>query len=301
MNKTCIIICGPTAVGKTSVAISLAKYFSTRIISADSRQCFNELNIGVAKPSAQQLSEVHHFFINSHSIHDSISAADFETYALSSIENIFKKNDTAVMVGGTGLYIKAFCEGMDEIPVIEQSIRNKIIANYKNNGIDWLRGQVKEHDKKYFDKGETGNPQRMMRALEVKLSTGESITSFQTLSKKQREFNIIKIGLELPRPELYQHINDRVDMMINIGLLKEVESLLEFQQLNALQTVGYKELFDLLNGKQSLGKAIELIKQNTRNYAKRQMTWFRKDPTIKWMKPDLNKLLEYLKGCNVGM
>ena len=172
MNKTCIIISGPTVVGKTSIALAIAKYFSTEIISADSRQCFKELNIGVAKPTASELKEVYHYFINSHSIHDNISAADFESYALKAVENIFSKNDIAVMVGGTGLYIKAFCEGMDEIPAIDPSIRNTIVTDYNNNGIQWLQEQIKNNDNDYFIKGEIENPQRMMRALEVKLSTG---------------------------------------------------------------------------------------------------------------------------------
>jgi len=294
MKKTCIIICGPTAVGKTSVALAIARHFSTEIISADSRQCFKELNIGVAKPSSAELSAVHHYFINSHSIHDNISAADFELYALDAVQNIFARNDVAVMVGGTGLYIKAFAEGMDEIPAVEPEIRNKIISDYNNNGIEWLQQQLKENDTDFAFKGEMENPQRMMRALEVKLSTGRSILSFQSKKKKERDFNIITIGLELPREILYQQINIRVDNMIKEGLIEEAKSLISYKDLNALQTVGYKELFDFFDGKYSLERAVELIKQNTRHYAKRQMTWFKRDPLITWLKPDREIVLNYL-------
>ena len=295
MNKTCIIISGPTAVGKTSIALAISKHFSTQIISADSRQCFKELNIGVAKPTASELKEVHHYFINSHSIHDNISAADFELYALKAVENIFLKNDIAVMVGGTGLYIKAFCEGMDEIPSIDPSIRNAIVTDYNNNGIQWLREQIKNNDNDYFIKGEIENPQRMMRALEVKLSTGQSIISFQSRKKKQRDFNIIQIGLELPREELYQRINNRVDNMMEAGLLKEAKELIPYKKLNALQTVGYREFFDHFEGEYSLDRAIELIKQNTRNYAKRQMTWLKRDALVNWLPPDVGFVLKYLQ------
>ncbi len=296
MKKTCIIVSGPTAVGKTSIAIEIAKHFSTEVISADSRQCFKELNIGVAKPSDAELKEVHHYFINSHSIHDNISAADFENYALNAVEKIFSKNDTAVMVGGTGLYIKAFCEGLDEIPAIDPLVRETIVNDYNNNGIQWLREQVKLHDQDYFIKGETGNPQRMMRALEVKLSTGWPIMSFQSNQKKQRPFNIIKTGLELPREELYKRINKRVDDMMDAGLLEEVSKLVPYKHLNALQTVGYREFFDHFEGKYLLEKAVELVKQNTRNYAKRQMTWFKKDDSVVWLVPEIKQLFEYINS-----
>lgn len=295
MNKTCIIICGPTAVGKTSIAISIAKQFNTSIISADSRQCFKELNIGVAKPSAAQLDELPHYFINSHSIDENISAAEFETYALATIKKIFAEQDVAVMVGGTGLYIKAFTEGMDEIPAIDPEIRKTIVNDYANNGIGWLREQVKENDPDYFVQGEIENPQRMMRALEVKRYTGKSIISFRSMQKKQRDFAIIKIGLELPRGILYERINSRVDEMMNAGLLEEAIKLLPYKKLNALQTVGYSELFDHLEGKFSLSRAIELIKQNSRNYAKRQLTWFKRDESITWVAPEIKNIFKVLE------
>jgi tRNA dimethylallyltransferase len=283
MNKTCIIIAGPTAVGKTSLAIDIAKHFSTQIISADSRQCFRELHIGVAKPSSAQLAQVHHYFIDSHSVHEAVSAADFETYALAAVAAIFRHNDVAVMTGGTGLYIKAFCEGLDAIPPVAENIRQNIIVSFRAQGMEWLREEIKEHDPAFFQKGEMQNPRRMMRALEVKLSTGKSILSFQSRDKKIRNFNIVKLGLELPRAQLYERINSRVAEMMTMGLEEEVRSLFAFRELNALQTVGYAELFSYLNGDIALDTATELIKKNTRHYAKRQMTWFKKDAEMLWV------------------
>src|SRR6266496_1640638 len=217
-NKTVIIIVGPTAVGKTSVAIELAQYFKTEIISADSRQCFKELNIGVARPSDEELKTAEHYFIASHSIHDNVNAGTFEQYALKKTEEIFQIHEVVVMVGGTGLYIKAFCEGLDEIPVIDPVIRGNIISNYEKNGLEWLQNEIKIKDTEFFKIGEIENPQSMMRALEVIESTGDSILSFRKSSKVKRDFNIIKIGLELPKEELHRNINTRVDKMMEAGL-----------------------------------------------------------------------------------
>lgn len=305
-NKICFVIVGPTAVGKTSFAVDLANHLSTAIISADSRQCYKELNIGVAKPSLEQLEKVKHNFINSHSIQDDVNAKIFEEYALQKVNEIFKKHDTAVMVGGTGLYVKAFCEGLDELPVIKTEIRQEVITNYNNGGYEWLRDQLRINDSNFFSKGEIKNPQRMMRALEVKLSTGKSIIEFQSHKKIERDFKIIKIGLELPKEELYQNINNRVDYMMNKGLLNEVKALSSFKNLNALQTVGYKELFDhFLEGTISFEEAIDKIKINTRHYAKRQMTWFKKDEDVKWISSTNSVLqifeeFEYLLNLSRG-
>ncbi len=274
-NKTCFIVCGATAVGKTSYAVGLAKKYDTQIISADSRQCYAELNIGVAKPSEEQLNSVHHYFINSHSIHDEVNVKVFEQYALAAVNKIFETNDFAVMAGGTGLYIKAFCEGLDDVPEVNNTIRKEIIENYKTKGLQWLQEETKEKDPAYFSFGETGNPQRLMRALEVKLSTGNSILDFQSGKKTEREFAIKMINLEIPRSDLYKRINERVDEMMQHGLLKEAEDLYSFRLLNALQTVGYKELFDYMDAHIPLDEAIEKIKKNTRHFAKRQITWFK--------------------------
>jgi tRNA dimethylallyltransferase len=294
MDKTCIIVAGPTAVGKTSIALHLAKLFSTTIISSDSRQCYRELNIGVAKPEPEELEAVHHHFINSHSIHESANAADFEKYALKSVEKIFQKSDIAIMVGGTGLYIKAFCEGLDKIPEVPVEIREQIIQDYQTNGIEWLTQMLQQKDALYAAKGNMQNPQRMMRALEIISFTGNSILSYQTHQKEKRDFKIIKIGLELPRPVLYDRINSRVDKMIADGLIQEASTLQPYQHLNALQTVGYSELFDYFNGKISKEKAIEMIKQNTRHYAKRQMTWFKKDEEMTWFLPNYDMVKEWI-------
>ncbi len=275
-KKTCIIISGPTAAGKTAHAIDLALKYNTQIISADSRQCFKELNIGVAKPSQEQLEKVKHYFINTHSIHEEVNAKVFEEYALKSVDAIFKNNDVAIMVGGTGLYIKAFCEGLDDIPETDESIRKKLNEQYLTEGIQWLQDEVKLHDPQYFLKGEMQNPQRMLRALEVKLSTGKSILDFHSDKKIKRDFDIKTILMELPREQLYNNINMRVDQMMANGLLNEVKELLPFRHLNALQTVGYSELFNYFEGKISLANAIEEIKKNTRRYAKRQITWLKK-------------------------
>lgn len=295
-NKTAIIICGPTAVGKTAVAIQIAKHLGTEIISADSRQCFKELNIGVARPTEKELQTVPHHFMASHSVNEEVTAVGFEQYALEKIEFLFKKNNVVVMVGGTGLYIKAFEDGLDLIPEINVNIRREIVTNYENLGINWLQQELREKDPVFFKEGEIQNPQRMMRALEVINATGQSILSFRNGKKANRNFRIIKIGLELPKEILHLRIQERVDKMMEQGLLDEVKNMIPYRKRNALQTVGYAELFDYLEGKTELKLAVELIKTHTRQYAKRQMTWFKKDKNIQWFGPDeLNAMLTYVK------
>lgn len=295
-NKTAIIICGPTAVGKTAVAIQIAKHLGTEIISADSRQCFKELNIGVARPTEKELQTVPHHFMASHSVNEEVTAVGFEQYALEKIEFLFKKNNVVVLVGGTGLYIKAFEDGLDLIPEINVNIRREIVTNYENLGINWLQQELREKDPVFFKEGEIQNPQRMMRALEVINATGQSILSFRKGKKANRDFKIIKIGLELPKEILHLRIQERVDKMMEQGLLDEVKNMIPYRKHNALQTVGYAELFDYLEGKTELKLAVELIKTHTRQYAKRQMTWFKKDKNIQWFGPDeLNAMLTYVK------
>jgi tRNA dimethylallyltransferase len=290
-NKTVIIVCGPTAVGKTTVAIALAKHFKTEIISADSRQCFKELNIGVARPSPEELAAVNQYFIATHFIHEEVTAITFEQYALQKAKELFLHQDVMVMVGGTGLYIKAFCEGLDEIPEVGAEVRRQITEDYRLKGLEWLQSEIKNKDPLFYTSGEIQNPQRLMRALEVVDATGKSILSFRKGEKAQRDFHIIKIGLELPKEELHRNINVRVDTMMKTGLLKEVESVLPYRNLNALHTVGYAELFDFFDQKMPLEKAVEEIKKHTRQYAKRQMTWFKKDISIKWFHPaDINAM-----------
>ncbi|MDP4263110.1 MAG: tRNA (adenosine(37)-N6)-dimethylallyltransferase MiaA [Bacteroidota bacterium] len=298
-NKKIIIVAGPTAAGKTGSAIEIAKHFKTEIISADSRQCFQELNIGVARPSEGELRQVKHHFIASHSVQDEVNAVVFEQYALKKINELFKENDTVVMVGGTGLYIKAFCEGLDDIPMVKTGIRNRINAEFEEKGLSWLQEEIKSKDPEFYKAGEIQNPQRVMRALEVIESTGESVLHFRKGEKIKRDFGIVKIGLELPKEQLHQNINTRVDRMIENGLVEEVKKTEVFKHLNALQTVGYSEIFNYLDGRISLEQAIHDIKTSTRQYAKRQMTWFRKDKEIKWFAPDqLKEIIEFAKKGN---
>jgi len=285
-NNTVYIIVGPTAVGKTSFAISLAQHLQTEIISADARQCYAELNIGVARPSLEELSQVPHHFIASHSVNDTVNAQVFENDALAKADELFKTHHSVVMVGGTGLYIKAFCEGLDLIPAIDPAIRENIIKQYEKLGLRWLQKEVSVKDPMYWAKGEQQNPQRLMRALEVVLGTGASIISFQNKNKVTRPFNIVKVGLELPRVQLYEKINQRVLTMVDNGLEQEVRNLAPHFHLNALQTVGYSEWMPYFEGEIMKEKVIENIQQNTRHYAKRQMTWFKKDLNITWYSPN---------------
>lgn len=285
MKPTVYIVVGPTAVGKTKYAIELAQKLKTEIISADARQCYKELNIGVARPSESELSTVPHHFIASHSIHETVNAGIFEEYAFNKTEELLAQYGSVVMVGGTGLYIKAFAEGMDAIPAIDPAIRLQIQKEVSNNGLAWLQGQVEALDPRYWsaaDLGEKQNAQRLSRALEVVLGTGQSILHFQQQQKKPRPFAIQKIGLEMPRAQLYERINQRVVQMVEMGLEAEVKALLPQFHLNALQTVGYQEWVPYFKGEQPIEKVIDAIQQNTRHYAKRQMTWFKKDASIQW-------------------
>ncbi len=282
MPKTVVIIAGPTGVGKTAVAVGLARHFQTEIISADSRQCFKELKIGVARPSDEELNTIPHYFIATHSIHEKVDAIVFEQYALQKAHELFLKHDIIIMAGGTGLYIKAFCEGMDDIPDIPTDLRNQITGNYREKGLLWLQETVKLKDPDFYKAGEIRNPRRLMRALEVVESTGKSILDFRKGKKADRNFNIIKIGLELDKEDLVRNINSRTDRMIENGLIDEVRGLLPFRHLNALHTVGYSEIFDWLDEKLSFERAVEQIRINTRQYAKRQMTWFKKDKELTW-------------------
>ena len=282
MSKTVYIIVGPTAIGKTALAIQLAKHLQTEIISADARQCYKELNIGVARPSIEELNQVQHHFIASHSIQETVNASVFEHYALDIAEKLFETKDNIVMVGGTGLYIKAFCEGLDDIPAIDPAIRSNIITAYESNGLAWLQAQLAQKDPAYWEQAEQENPQRLMRALEVMEGLGKSILTFQCRQKKERPFKIVTIGMEMDRALLYDRINLRVESMISAGLEQEVNSLLPYFSLNALQTVGYREWLAYFNKEVTLKEVINSIQQNTRHYAKRQMTWFKKDATVQW-------------------
>ena len=294
-DKSLIVIAGPTAIGKTALSISIAKTFNSPILSADSRQFFKEMSIGTAKPTSSEMQGVPHYFIDSHSVSDEYNVGKYETEAIELLEKLFKSNDLIILVGGSGLYIDAICKGFDKLPEANVEIRDEIKALFESEGIEGLQKLLKKLDLNYYNKVDLQNPQRMSRALEVCLTTGLPYSTLREGKTKKRNFNIIKIGLNTSREVLYERINNRVDEMIENGLLEEVKSLQQFKHLNALQTVGYKELFDYLDNKTDLNTAIDLIKQNTRRFAKRQLTWFRRDEEMKWFEPNqMTEILNYL-------
>lgn len=294
-KKKLFVIIGPTAVGKTALSIQLAKAFDTEILSADSRQFFKEMSIGTAKPTATEMGNIKHHFIDSHSISEEYNVGKFETEAIQVLNTLFETKDYAILVGGSGLYIDAVCNGLDELPEASAETRQQLKSLYEEKGIIALQEQLKVLDLPYYNQVDLNNPQRLMRALEVCLSTGKTYSEQRAGKTKARNFTIIKIGLNTSREELYNRINTRVDEMMHLGLLDEVKSLLPYQNKNALQTVGYKELFDYLENKTSLEQAVALIKQHTRNFAKRQLTWFKRDEQIQWFEPnEFEKTKQYI-------
>jgi tRNA dimethylallyltransferase len=295
-----VVVTGPTASGKTGLAIDIAKKYNTEILSADSRQCYRELNIGVARPNPDELAAVPHHFIASHSITTPIDAAGYEIFGLGVLNQIFTKNEVAVVAGGTGLYIKALCEGIDAIPDIQETIREQVRKIFELEGLGGLQETLKQIDPVYFAEGEVKNPQRVMRALEVCLQTGKSIKFFQQNNKAQRSFQIVYFGIDFPKKDLHQRIGQRVDEMAKNGLVAEAKILYPQRHLNALQTVGYQEIFEYLDGNVSLEKSLELIKTHTRQYAKRQVTWFKKISGINWInlesKNEIFSLIDKIKS-----
>jgi tRNA dimethylallyltransferase len=295
------VVVGPTAVGKTDICIELAQEFNIEILSADSRQFFKELKIGTACPTDEQLKKAPHHFIGHLPITAPYSVADFEKDAINTINKIYTKQKQAILTGGSGLYINAVCKGFDELPAPDQNLRDELNSQYKRQGIEWLQKEVQSVDPDFFNEADIYNPQRLMRALEVFLSTRKPFSSFRKGVNQKRDFNIFKIGINRKRDELYDRINKRVETMMEEGLVEEVKDLFEFRHLNALQTVGYKEIFEFLDNKTTLDKAVELIKRNTRRYAKRQLTWFRKDPEIQWFHPEeKEKIFQQMKKIAGG-
>lgn len=293
-TKHLLIICGPTAIGKTALSIALAQHFNTEIISSDSRQLYREMSIGTAKPSQKEMQGIPHYFIDHISIQQNYTAGDYEREAIKKLDELFLPHNLVVMCGGTGLYIDAVCNGFDEGIESDFKIKNEIIRQYNAQGLEWLQNKVKEYDEEFYAKADINNPQRLLRALEVCVVTGKPYSSLRKNSSVKRNFNPIKIFLNEDREVLYQKINKRVDIMIEQGLLKEAESLYSHRKLNALNTVGYKELFQCFDGTISLDKAIELIKQHTRNYAKRQITWFKNDEDCTAFHPsELEKIIAF--------
>jgi len=283
--KTVIVITGPTAAGKTDLAILIAQHYHTAVISADSRQCYREMTIGTAKPSESQLKLVPHYFINSHSVTEPVNAAVFERLALGYASEIFRHNDVAVLCGGTGLYVRAFLEGLDPVPAVPEAIRQQVRELYHTIGLAAFREHLREKDPQFYRSGENKNPQRLMRALEVLEATGRSILVYRSGKASARAFRTVKIGLEWPRAILAHRIRERTTGMIAGGLVKEVQALLPFRNTTPLKTVGYQEIFRYLDGEISLENAADQISTHTRQYAKRQMTWFKKDGDIHWYDP----------------
>lgn len=297
MVKTLVVIAGPTAVGKTATAIRLAQFFETDIVSADSRQIFKEPQIGTAVPSKDELSIVKHYLIGTQSVSDYYNAWMFEKDALRCIDEIFKSHDVAIMVGGSGLYIDAVCNGIDEIPDIAPELRTKINQQFENEGLESLQKSLQKLDPDYYKIVDTQNPARLKRAIEICLQTGSTYTKLRAQKKNMHTFNIVKIALNLPREELYQRINTRVDVMISNGLEEEVRSLVAYKDCTSLKTVGYREFFDYFDGILSKKEAIEKIKQNTRKYAKKQITWLKRTDDYTWFSPnDFNEIVAFLKS-----
>ncbi len=278
MSKYLIIVGGATATGKTRMAIELARHFDTEILSADSRQFYREMTVGTAKPDSEELAAAKHHFIDSLSIQDAYSVGDFEQDALQVLDTIFEKKEVAIMAGGSGLFIRAVCEGLDKFPEVPTSVRDQLDADFKENGLAFLQKELAEKDPEYFEKVDKQNPVRLIRALSVIRVSGQPFSNFLNQEKPKRNFTPIYILLDMDREKLYDKINRRVDLMMENGLLQETKKLHLFKNLTALQTVGYQELMEFFDGNWTLEKAVEMIKQNSRRYAKRQMTWFRKRP-----------------------
>ena len=282
-SKILISVVGPTAIGKTTLAIALANHFKTGIISADSRQFYKEMCIGTAVPTEKELQSATHHFIQHKSIFENYSVGDFEKEAIKKLEKIYSENEIAVMVGGSGLYVNAVIKGLDEFPAIDSKIRLQLNKTYEEKGIQYLQDEVQKHDPLYYEAVDLGNPHRLIRALEVCIGSGLPYSSFLKKENIERPFQTFTIGIEAPRELIYDRINKRVDIMMEQGLLEEAKSVYEHKSLNALQTVGYKEIFNHFDGKWTLDFAVEEIKKNTRRFAKRQLTWFRKNETILWV------------------
>ncbi len=284
--KTLIVITGPTAVGKTALCLDIAQHFGIPIINADSRQIYKELKIGTASPTSEQLQLVPLYFVGSLSLTDYYSASLFEQQVLEILSRQFRSHDFALMAGGSMMYIDAVCDGIDDIPTVDDVTRETLKRRLAQEGLEALVEQLKELDPEYYEIVDRQNPRRVVHGLEICLMTGKTYTSFRKREKKERPFRIVKIGLNRPREELYDRINQRVDQMMQQGLLDEAKALYPMRQMNALNTVGYKELFDYLDGRWPLEEAVERIKGNTRRYARKQLTWYKKDPQIRWFHPD---------------
>lgn len=285
-DKRLVVIVGPTGSGKTDLSIRLALHYRAPILSTDSRQVYRGLPIGTAQPTVEQLQAVEHHFIASHDLNDNFNCGEYEMQALARLDELFTSHDYVVAVGGSGLYIRALCEGMDDLPQADAALRRELAARLESDGIGPLAEELKTLDPLYYDEVDRSNPARVVRALEVCLQTGLPYSQLRTGIRRKRNFDIVKVGVDLPREELYDRINRRVDRMLAEGLEAEARAVYPHRHLNALQTVGYREFFDYFDGRISYDQAVELIKRNSRRYAKRQLTWFRRDEEIRWFRPD---------------
>lgn len=301
-TKTLIVIVGPTGSGKTDLSIRVAEHYACPIISTDSRQFYRGIPIGTAQPDKEQLERVEHHFIASHELTDDFNCGAYEVAALKRLEELFYKHDTVVAVGGSGLYVKALCEGMDDLPEVEPALRQQLSDRLKREGLEALAEQLRELDPTFYEVVDRKNPARVLRALEVCIATGKPYSALRTGVKRERPFNIVKIGVTMERAVLYERIDRRVDIMVEAGLEQEARKVYPLRHLNSLQTVGYREMFDYFDGSISRDEAIELIKRNSRRYAKRQLTWFGRDGEIEWFLPsETEKIVEYIdsKVCTL--
>lgn len=299
-KPTLIVLLGPTGVGKTELSLSIAEAYHTSIVSADSRQLYADIKIGTAAPTAEQLARVPHYFVGTLDLHDYYSAAQYEMEVLKKLEELFRENDVVVLTGGSMMYIDAVCKGIDDIPTVDNETRQLMLERYEQEGLERLCAELKLLDSEYYQIVDLKNHKRVIHALEICYMTGKTFTSFRTQTQKERPFEILKIGLKREREELYERINRRVDIMMEEGLLEEARRVYPFRQLNSLNTVGYKELFNYLDGTWELPFAIEKIKQNSRIYSRKQMTWFKRDQHITWFHPeDTEEIMSFLQK-NIG-
>lgn len=295
MSNRLVVIVGPTGSGKTDLSIRIARHYGAPIISTDSRQVYRGLPIGTAQPAQELLEAVEHHFIASHDITQNLSCGEYEVQALARLEELFTRHDLVVAAGGSGLYVKALCEGMDDLPKADETLRRELSDRLRREGVESLAAQLKELDPVYYEEVDRSNPARVVRALEVCLQTGRPYSAQRTGERRKRPFEIIKVGVDLPREVLYERIDRRVDQMLADGLEAEARRVYPFRQLNALQTVGYREFFEFFDGSITRDQAVELIKRNSRRYAKRQLTWFRRDPQIRWFAPDdTQAIIDYI-------
>ncbi len=285
-KKTIIVVVGPTAVGKTALSITLARMLQTVVLSADSRQFYLETTVGTAKPTPEEMGEIKHYFVNTHHVWEEYSVQDFERDAISLLENLFEQHDEVVVAGGSGLFIKALCDGLDDIPDIPVELREELNYLLEHKGLAYLQHRLQDQDPGTFEAIDSDNPRRIIRALEVLEHTGKSIREYQNNVAKNRPFNVLKIGLERERALLYERIDERLDIMLENGLKQEAVRLYPFRHLNALRTVGYTEIFNWLSGEYNWEETVRLLKRNSRRYAKRQMTWFKKDDKVHWFEAD---------------